>query len=107
MDNMENMENMGNIECLVDGAHGSYVPQVFAETCTPSAWGVTGADVETLLAGPDHPDYWEVWDDVLLYAQYPADDGRTFTLHQDGDLFAVAVDALTDDEYAAFFDAAY
>ena len=94
---------MKSIVCLVDSARGSYVPQAFIELYDKAAWHVSSADAEILRAGPDHPDYWDTWDNVLNCAHYVAHDGRTFTLYQDGDLFAVAIDAMTDAEYLEFF----
>ena len=94
---------MENIVCLLSSAHGQYIPQAFIKAYTPEKWGVTDDEAEILRAGPEHPDYWDAWDDVLHCAWHTAEDGRTFALYQDGDLFAVAVDALTDEEYREFF----
>lgn len=73
---------------LVDSRHGIYVPQAFAENFDLSVWGVSDSDREILEAGPDHPDYWEAWDDVLQYASHTNEEG-TWYLEQDGDLWAV------------------
>lgn len=94
---------MENIEYLIDGAHGIYVPQIFVKAYALYNWGITDADAEILLYGPDHADYRDTWDSVLQSARYTAEDGRVYSLHQDGDLFAVAYGALTDDEYREFF----
>lgn len=91
------------IACLVDGARGAYVPQTFVELYDAAAWGITPEDVDILRAGPDHADYWETWDSVLQSAGYTSDDGRIYSLYQDGDLFVIAYDAMTDDEYREFF----
>ena len=93
---------MKSIVCLVDSARGSYVPQAFIDLYDAAAWGITPADVEILRAGPDHELYWETWANVEDRA-YLVDNGRTFTLYLDGDLFAVAIDAMTDEEYRDFF----
>ncbi len=50
-----------HFECIVDGHYGIYVPQTFAERY--SEW-MEGSERDTLLAGPDHPDYWDVWSDI-------------------------------------------
>lgn len=94
---------MENIVCLFSSAHGVYVPQAFVKGYMPEKWGIEESDVEILLAGPEHADYWDTWDTVLNRAQYTSDDGRKYHLHLDGDLFAIAYDALTDDEYREFF----
>jgi hypothetical protein len=89
--------------CLVDGHHGIYVPQAFARQYLMNAgdWGVSAEDRATLLAGPEAPDYWETWGDVLDRAEYRKEIARRYSpivehwqLEQDGDLFArlVSVD---------------
>ena len=93
---------MKSIVCLVDSARGSYVPQAFIELYDKAAWHVSSADAEILRAGPEHELYWETWANVEDRA-YLVDNGHTYHLHLDGDLFAVAYDALTDDEYREFF----
>lgn len=46
---------------LIDDNRGIYVPQEFAKNF-PELAGAN--NVHGLLAGPDHPDYWELWEDV-------------------------------------------
>ena len=83
---------MNNIECIIDDSHGIYIPQAFAEQSI--GWqGIDAEDLAILLEGPENPDYWEAWDAVLATASYTDDDGHTWTLFQDGDLFAVREDA--------------
>ena len=65
-------------------------------------WHVSSADAEILRAGPEHELYWETWANVEDRAHL-VDNGRTYHLHLDGDLFAVAIDAMTDAEYLEFF----
>ena len=48
-------------ECIVDGANGQYIPQIFAERFPE--W-LDDDDKAILLSGPDNADYWEVWNDV-------------------------------------------
>lgn len=74
--------------CIVDGHHGIYVPQVWAErygdyleTCR-----VSQEDVVILLQGPDHSDYWEAWQDVLNDYCHEVNNVKHY-LSQDGDLF--------------------
>ena len=50
-----------HFDCVVDGHHGQYVPMVFAKNY-PSC--MDGSERDTLLAGPYHPDYWDVWSDI-------------------------------------------
>jgi len=81
------------IQCVVDGAHGIYVPQEFARRINPEEWdGISQENLDTLLSGPDHEDYWDAWDDVERDATMTDDRGRTWRLMQDGDLFMIRED---------------
>ncbi len=83
------------IICLVDDLHGIYVPQTFAEQISGigpenvQAWGISPEDNRTLLSGPETPDYWETWDDILRDAKRTIADGSIYHLQQSGHLFAV------------------
>lgn len=71
---------------LIDGNRGIYIPKKFAENYI--RWsGVETEDRETLLAGPDHRDYWEAWDSVLSSAKWTAEDGRIYSLYHNDSLW--------------------
>ena len=53
--------NIVKCACIIDGNQGQYIPQIFAERFPE--W-LDDEDKVILLAGPDHADYWEVWNDV-------------------------------------------
>ena len=72
--------------CLVDGLYGHHVPQRFAAGYNMEQWGVKPEDAAILIAGPDHPEYDDTWDEVLRTAKR-----NGYCLSQDGDLFAVKV----------------
>lgn len=76
---------------MIDGARGIYVPQAFVQNFTPSDWGLTPDEIAVLDAGPDHVDYWDVWEDVDGRKEYLDKEGVSWVLCQDGDLFAQAV----------------
>ena len=78
-------------ELLFDGASGVYIPQRFAREIDRSrVHGVSQSDYEILEAGPDHEDYWEVWDHVVRDAALTLADGADVVLDEvDGDLFYV------------------
>lgn len=70
---------------IVDGHHGIYVPQVFAQHFTQQ--NCADEDWETLKAGPETDWYWESWEAVLQDWKSPKGE----TLDQtDGDLFLVS-----------------
>jgi len=72
-------------DLLVDGRHGIYCPQAFAETVDREMLpSVSDADWQVLLDGPDNELYWEVWTEV---DGTETADGAT--IYQDGDIWAV------------------
>ena len=94
---------LANIALLLASNRGTYIPQHFAEGFDMAAWRVSEDDAAILRAGHDADGYWETWDHVLDTAYFLADDGRRFTLWQDGDLWSVCADSLSNDEYRNFF----
>lgn len=83
-------------------ARGQYIPRDFAESFERSTRdthvsGVSDEDWKILEAGPDHEQYCDAWDEVLRDAVLTGKDGTKYTLHQDGDLWAVPVGMDWDD----------
>lgn len=75
---------------LASDSHGIYIPQYFAKTIDHSLVAkVSDADWADLLAGPDSDTYWDTWSDVLDCAELTDRNGNEYSLHQDGDLWAV------------------
>ena len=87
------LQRMGEIEAelLVDGHHGQYVPMVFAQRYGDSGFHFPDKDVEwgdemeILLKGSEHPDYWEVWSYVLDNAVF--ENWGCLVQSESGDLF--------------------
>lgn len=80
-----------HFDLVVDGSRGIYIPQFFAEHYPEWCTG----EEEILLAGPDHPDYWEAWEDV----RYSKHDGSYLydNEHMGGsDLFIISDCAMGD-----------
>lgn len=77
--------------CLIDNHYGIYIPQMFAGQILSGNYIVSGIetkDLTDLATGPDHPEYWEIWEDVLGSVKIRV--GRqNYFLHQDGDLWAI------------------
>ncbi len=92
-----------SVEILLSDSRGVFIPQHFALFC--KNWkGVSAEQFETLERGPE-PDnewYWDTWSEVLDSA-YLNLNGKRWTLWQDGDLFAICVETMTDREYEEFF----
>jgi len=77
-----------NVEFLLDGNRGIYLPQDFAQNFNLSDWNINDPELEeTLLAGPEEENYWEAWDEVLDNAYMEDDAGMTWRLFQQQDLF--------------------
>ena len=76
---------MGMLEpeliCVVSSANGIYVPMVFAERYRAY---LKSEQHYILTTGPDHEDYWPVWEEVLdtckigNYYLYNGEDGDIF-----------------------------
>ena len=91
------LQRMGEIEpeLLVDGHHGVFVPMVFAQRFGDSGFHfpdkdvVWGDEMEILLKGPEHTDYWDVWQYVLDNAVF--EDWGCLMQGESGDLFLINI----------------
>jgi hypothetical protein len=90
------------IELLLDSARGVFIPQNFVESFSLVDWHVSENDRAVLAKGPDDNEcYWDVWDCVLNSAHYDYN-GKAWTLYQDGDLWAVCLDLMSEEEKSNF-----
>jgi hypothetical protein len=97
---------MSGLELVFSDRNGVYIPQFLAESINISgdSWeGFKGEDIDILLAGPDHEQYWDAWDSVLGCTRFIDSQGRTWQLYQDGDLWIYNEELMTDEEYYNFF----
>lgn len=78
------------MELLCDSHHGVYIPQIMINRLVDAGWeNITQEQMDDLNTGPYNCEwYWDSWDMVLNNARYMDDDGETWFLHQDGDLWA-------------------
>ena len=89
---------LDNVEILLSDARGIYIPRDFVQGFDLTRWeGISESDIE-ILQDPENEWYWESWESVLSNAKFKADDGRVFSLWQDGDLFAICYEEITDEE---------
>lgn len=93
---------MQAIVLMISDNYGVYIPQNFVNDVDLNAWHVKPEDAEILAQGPDHENYWDAWDSVLNDAYFMDGDAK-YTLHQDGDLWAVCPERMTNEEYQQFF----
>lgn len=84
------------MELLCDNHHGQYIPQIMVARLVDAGWkGITKEQIDDLNAGPDDCEwYWDSWDMVLNNAQYIDDEGETWFLWQDGDLWAMTAEEM-------------
>lgn len=81
------------IEIICDSAHGIHIPNIMVQRLKDHGWiGIEQVDLDILLVGYYHDSYWHSWHTVLENAEYTDDDGNQWSLHHDGDLFAVRCD---------------
>lgn len=100
------------LKLLLPDSHGQYIPQIFCQHHDPVQWGLPALDSEGLspdedwvacLIGPDHEWYWDAWGAILDKTKHIDLDGNVWCLYQEGDLWAVCDQLMTDEEYAEFF----
>jgi len=103
---------MENIVLILSDTRGVYIPRGFVTGNDPAVldtahcdkWHISLDLAATLLNDPYTTEsFWDIWVQILESAYFIADDGRKYTLYQDGDLFAIAYDNLTSDQYLDFF----
>ena len=70
-------------------------------------WNINQEDWNYIanLENIEKDDYWDFGNDfVENNAEYVDSTGKVWTLHHDGDLFAVALDSMTEQEKNKFFE---
>ena len=95
---------MQKVECIVDSRHGVFVPMLFARTVNRALLsGVTTEDLDYLAKeeSTENDGFWDTWDSVLNNARI-THNGKIYHLHQDGDLFVIEWENLTEEESEAF-----
>lgn len=87
-------------QLLLSDVRGIYIPRDFAEGFDLNAWHIN-FDVSA-LSDPDSDLYWDTWQRVLNEA-YLLKGEHTFTLWQEGDLWAICPKLMTELEQLHFF----
>lgn len=86
---------------LLTDAHGIYIPQMYCRGMDAQGAEVIGVGweaVQTCQAGPDHPDYWEAWQEICDNACLDVS-GEEWRLHQNGDLWMVKADVILPEDW--------
>lgn len=93
---------MDAINLLLSDNRGIYIPRDFVTDFDLTKFhGISSEDIET-CKNPDDDWYWEAWDSILNNASYTDDEGNEYTLHQDGDLWLICFELMTDEEKQNF-----
>lgn len=96
---------------ILTDARGIYIPRDFLtdnlneiskEHC--EHWGLNESNKEHWVdaVNPDSEWYWDAWDWILSNAKFKAENGDVYRLHQDGDLWGICFEKMTDDEKQNF-----
>ena len=78
---------------VLSDSYGIYIPQLWCADVTEAdakRLGLNWGDVKTCQAGPYGEWYWEAWQAILTDCVMTDDEGVTWRLYQDGDLWEVA-----------------
>ena len=89
------------IHILLDSNRGIYIPRDFEAGILWRDFDNVPNDIE-VLKNPDHENYWDVWADVIDNATWTDKDGNTFILYQDGDVFLMCPELMTEEEKRNF-----
>lgn len=91
------------VKLLLDGNRGEYLPQAFARMFNPSKMrGLNPEDIAIINSGPTRDEtYWEAWDNIIKKVTFE-EEGNTYRLHHDQDLFAICDELMTPTERRAF-----
>jgi hypothetical protein len=89
---------MSGIRILISSAFGIYIPGYFVRNYDMTQWsGIDQDDIDCVMEGVENPHYWDAWDNIVANAKY-MENGNTWRLMQDGDLFAYCYDLMTEQE---------
>ena len=106
------MKTLPNVVLILSDARGVYIPRDFLtdnynelaiEHC--NAWALNEANWDNWIdaSDPESEFYWDAWDWILNNARYVEQDtGKVLTLYQDGDLWGICYDYMTDEEKQNF-----
>lgn len=108
---MSTKTKLAAVMLLLNSARGTYIPRDFLCDNTGAIdhvhcgkWNLSHdkADWWQDAANPDSEYYWEAWEWILNNAEFTTEDGDKFRLHQDGDLWALCFERMTDEEKVNF-----
>ena len=97
---MLNQNLKSGLLLVLSDARGVFIPRDFASNFDLSLWSGIDAALLPDLSDPMNEGYWDTWQTILDNATFQ-DDGHTWHLTQDGDLWAYCPELMTNKERAA------
>jgi hypothetical protein len=89
------------VALLLSDARGIYIPRVFVQNFDLSKWeGITPENIAE-CSDPDNTSYWSAWEEILQDATF-TENGNVWRLSQDGDLWALCAELMTNEEKENF-----
>lgn len=88
---------MSGVQLLLSDSRGIYIPRDFAESFDLNQWHIDEKYMER-LSSPDDDFYWDNWELVLNNAYSIDKNGNKWNLWQDGDLWTICYELMTDEE---------
>jgi len=92
---------MNGVQLLLSDSRGIYIPRDFVECFDLNQWNIDSKYIER-LSSPDNEYYWDNWELVLNNAYFIDNNGNKWQLWQDGDLWAICYELMTDEEKTNF-----
>jgi hypothetical protein len=92
---------MSGINLVLSDIRGVYIPRDFVNNFDLDKWHIDTKYID-FLSSPDNEFYWEYWDEVLSNAYFIDESGNKWYLWQDGYLWAICYELLTDEERINF-----
>ena len=103
------MNKLQSINLLWCEERGIYIPRDFYQSyCKDMESVFDGLNTVSMaeLDNPENEGYWDTWNDALDRLSYTCPDGNVFKLYQDGDLWLICYELMTNEEKINFgFDA--
>ena len=97
------MKQLQASNLLLSNCRGVKIPQDFYNNFDLEKWHIKKSYFLNNLNEVHSENYWCAWEEVLNNAYYLDDDGNKFVLYQDGDLFGICYEIMTDSERLEFF----
>lgn len=90
---------MSGVQLLLSDSRGIYIPRDFVECFDIDKWNVQRVGD---LNHPSNEFYWDNWDVCLNNAYFIDKNGNKWHLWQDGDLWAICPELMTEEEKQNF-----